>query len=80
MERGKNTRGIREKTYSALRKGSATMTRTVRSPEDESYRSSTTGVPRIEAYEADDRTVIFDGVNPLAWVASSESVRIDRLA
>lgn len=28
-------------------------------------------VPRIEAYETDDGTVIFDGENPLAWVHST---------
>lgn len=34
-------------------------------------RSRRTQVPRIEAYETDGGTVIFDGENPLAWVQSS---------
>ena len=33
-------------------------------------------VPRIEAYQTDGGTVIFDGENPLAWVYSNEPVPI----
>lgn len=37
-------------------------------------------VPRVEAYETDSGTVIFDGENPLAWVHSSVAVPIHQQA
>lgn len=32
--------------------------------------------PRIEAYKHGGETVIFDGENPLAWIASRDAVPI----
>lgn len=32
--------------------------------------------PRIEAYQHAGETVIFDGENPLAWIASRDAVPI----
>lgn len=37
-------------------------------------------VPRIEAYETDDGTVIFDGENPLAWVHSTVTLPLHQQA
>ena len=37
-------------------------------------------VPRIEAYETDEGTVIFDGENPLAWVHSTLTLPIQQQA
>lgn len=37
-------------------------------------------VPRIEAYESGIETVIFDGKNPLAWIASSSAVPLEQRA
>lgn len=37
-----------------------------------------TTVPRIEAYETRSTTVIFDGENPLAWIASPGAIRLDQ--
>ena len=34
------------------------------------------GIPRIEAYETETGTVIFDGENPLAWVHATHTVPI----
>lgn len=34
----------------------------------------------IEAYEADDRTVLYDARNPLAWIESSAAVIITEAA
>lgn len=39
-----------------------------------------TGIPRIEAYESGIETVIFDGKNPLAWIASSSAVPLEQRA
>lgn len=43
-------------------------------------RSDRVYVPRIEAYETGPETVIFDGENPLAWIASSAAVPIEQQA
>lgn len=34
----------------------------------------------VEAYEIDDATVLYDAENPLAWIESSLTVRIDDAA
>lgn len=37
-------------------------------------------IPRIEAYETGLETVIFDGENPLAWIASPAAIPLDQQA
>lgn len=37
-------------------------------------------VESVEAYEIDDATVLYDAENPLAWIESSLTVRIDEAA
>lgn len=41
-------------------------------------RNERAPIPRIEAYQTGWETVIFDGENPLAWIASSAAVPVER--
>lgn len=46
----------------------------------ESARSSATAenaIAATESYRTDDGTVLFDGENPLAWIQSAVTVRLD---
>lgn len=36
------------------------------------------GMPQIEAYDTGVETVIFDGENPLAWIASSTALPLEQ--
>lgn len=36
-----------------------------------------TGDDPIEAYETDDAVVLYDAGNPLAWIESTHTVRVD---
>ena len=40
-------------------------------------RYERTPIPRIETYETGRETVIFDGHNPLAWIASGSAIPLD---
>lgn len=39
-----------------------------------------TTVPRFETYETGPETVIFDGENPLAWIASRSAISLKQYA
>lgn len=43
-------------------------------------RYERTPIPRIEAYETGPETVIFDGENPLAWIASRSAIPLEEHA
>ncbi len=64
--------------------GSVSMVQPTSPADDPASRTDdvalATGVPRIEAYEVDDGTVIFDGFNPLAWIHSSDPIPLYRVA
>ena len=38
------------------------------------------GIDTIESYETNGRVVFYDAENPLAWVETSRSVRLEELA
>ncbi|MFD1512290.1 DUF7331 family protein [Halomarina rubra] len=52
-------------------------------PSEQSARSTGAAEDAIattESYETDDGTVLFDGRNPLAWIQSATTVRLDDAA
>jgi len=43
-------------------------------------RTEPRGTDTIESYETDGRIVFYDAENPLAWVETSRTLRLDELA
>lgn len=39
--------------------------------------SVTTPESRVEAYETEDSVVLYDALNPLAWVETTQTLRLD---
>ncbi|WP_415382515.1 hypothetical protein [Halosimplex sp. TS25] len=42
--------------------------------------ADTVGVAATDAYEVDDRVVLFDVENPLAWVESDDALALGQMA
>ncbi|MFB6282473.1 MAG: hypothetical protein ABEK59_00870 [Halobacteria archaeon] len=40
-------------------------------------RESDAELPKIESYETEDGTVLYDSENPLAWIKSESAVEIE---
>lgn len=43
-------------------------------------RKSEAELPKIEAYETEDGTVLYDSENPLAWIKSESALEIKEQA